>query len=133
MLHQPALANDERFNTNVKRVENRAALRDLIVQAFASLSLGAVTERLEQAQIANAQVNDMQGVWDHPQLQARERWTQVDTPAGPIPGLLPPVTSNAYAPRMDPVPGLGEHTDQVLAGLGWSAERIGQLRARGVV
>ncbi len=133
VLQQPPLANDERFQSNVKRVENRAVLRELIVQAFASLSLAAVTERLEQAQIANAQVNDMQGVWEHPQLQARERWTQVDTPAGTIPGLLPPATSNAYTPRMDPVPGLGEHTDQVLAGLGLSAERIGQLRASGAV
>ncbi|MFQ6576439.1 CaiB/BaiF CoA transferase family protein [Pseudomonas sp. UM16] len=133
VLLQPQLADDARFNANVNRVANREGLHALIVQAFASLSLAAVTERLDQAQIANARVNDMQGVWEHPQLQVRERWKQVETSAGVVPSLLPPATSNAYSPRMDPVPGLGEHTEQILRGLGLSAERIGELRTTGSI
>ena len=63
--------------------------------------------RLDEAQIANARMNDMHDVWQHPQLKARERWTEVDTPAGPIPALLPPGDTDAFAPRMDAVPALG--------------------------
>ena len=85
--------------------------------------------RLDDAQIANAQVNDMHGVWAHPQLAARGRWTEIDTAAGRVPALLPPGSWEESPPRMDGVPALGQHTDSILAGLGYSAERIAALRA----
>ena len=88
---------------------------------------------LEQAGIANAQVNTMAEVWAHPQLKARDRWRDVDTPAGPIPALLPPGSWQHAAPRMDAVPALGEHTDAILGQQGYSAERIAALRAEGVI
>ncbi|MOA45796.1 formyl-coenzyme A transferase [compost metagenome] len=90
-------------------------------------------QRLEGASIANAKVNDMQGVWQHPQLKARERWRQIDTATGSVPSLLPPATSNAYTPRMDPVPALGEHSEAILGELGLPTERIQQLRTSGVI
>ena len=133
VLLQPALAADERFNANFKRVENRSALRQLIVDTFATLTFDEVIERLDLAQIANARVNDMQGVWDHPQFKARNRWRAVSTAAGSVPSLLPPANSNVYTPRMAAVPALGEHTSEILAGLGMSAENIAQLRADGVI
>ncbi|QCI12482.1 CoA transferase [Pseudomonas putida] len=133
VLLDPALAEDERFSANFKRVANRDALRALIVEAFATLDFDTVIQRLEGANIANAKVNDMQGVWQHPQLQARDRWRQIDTAAGRVPSLLPPATSNAYTPRMDPVPALGEHSETILAKLGLSNERIQQLRTSGVI
>jgi len=89
--------------------------------------------RLDEAQIANARMNDMQDVWKHPQLRARGRWTQVDTPIGPIPALLPPGVSAASAPRMGAVPALGQHTDAILAELGWSAADIQSLYTAGAV
>ena len=128
VLRQPELATDERFASNSRRVANRESLRHLIVDSFASLSADQVIERLEEAQIANARVNDMHDVWRHPQLQARGRWTEVATPGGPIPALLPPATSNAFEPRMDAVPGLGQHTEAILLELGWSKEAIAGLR-----
>ncbi|MEO9241145.1 CaiB/BaiF CoA transferase family protein [Pseudomonas inefficax] len=133
VLLDPALAEDERFAANYKRVANRDALRTLIVQAFATLDFDTVIQRLEGASIANAKVNDMQGVWQHPQLKARERWRQIDTATGSVPSLLPPATSNAYTPRMDPVPALGEHSQAILAELGLPTERIQQLRTSGVI
>jgi itaconate CoA-transferase len=133
VLQQPALATDERFASNTKRVAHREALRALITEVFAGLTADQLVQRLEQAQIANASVNDMQAVWDHPQLQARGRWTLVDTPSGKVPALLPPGHTEAYSPRMDAVPALGQHTDAILAGLGWPAEAIARLRSEAAI
>ncbi|KMM84133.1 itaconate CoA-transferase [Pseudomonas taetrolens] len=133
VLLTPELAKDERFSANFKRVENRQALRALIVESFSTLNFDAVFDRLEHAQIANARVNDMQGVWDHPQLQARDRWREVETSAGTVPSLIPPGSNSAFEPRMDAVPGLGQHTEQVLRELGLGKDRIEQMRAAGAI
>ncbi|KGE06650.1 CoA-transferase [Burkholderia gladioli] len=133
VIRQPALAEDARFSSNSRRVANRAELSALIEQAFAALSAREVLDRLDTARIANAQMNDMQAVWQHAQLAARQRWTMVGTPAGEIPALLPPGLSAADAPRMDPVPALGEHTDAILAELGYDAAGIARLHGSGAV
>ncbi|CAG8868076.1 Acetyl-CoA:oxalate CoA-transferase [Pseudomonas fluorescens] len=133
VLLDKALAQDERFSANARRSENREVLRQIIVEGFATLSLDQVVARLEEAQIANARVNDMQGVWEHPQLKARDRWREVDSPAGTLPALLPPANNNAFAPRMDGVPGLGQHTGSILAELGVSADEQARLAAAGVI
>lgn len=133
VLNQPALADDERFASNSRRAANRDSLRALIVQAFAELTIDQVTDRLENAQIANARVNDMKDVWAHPQLQARDRWREVGSPAGTLPALLPPASSSAFTPRMDPIPAVGENTDAVLASLGYAPEDVARLRAAEVV
>lgn len=133
VLEQPELATDERFSANFKRSANRAELRAIILDVFAKMSAEQVIARLELAQIANAHVNDMAGVWAHPQLQARQRWTQVDSPAGPLPALLPPGRNAAFAPRMDAVPALGAHTDSLLGELGYAAEDIQRLHDQGAV
>lgn len=128
VLQRPALTADPRFTANFKRVAARDALRGIIVEAFSSLTRAQVVERLERAQIANAQVNTMNDVWAHPQLKARGRWTEVGSPMGPLPAMLPPGTWDV-GPRMDPVPALGQHTDAILAELGYGAAEIEALRA----
>ncbi len=133
VLRQPGLATDPRFDANARRNENRAELKALILQAFAGLSAQDVIDRLDEAQIANARMNDMAGVWAHPQLRARERWQTVGTPAGPVPALLPPGRSNRFAPRMDPVPAVGEHTESILRELGRSVTDIAALRAASAI
>ena len=133
VLQQPELLADERFSSNSRRVANRDALREVITQIFGAMTADDVVQRLEEAQIANAHVNDMHDVWKHPQLQARDRWTRIETPIGPIPALLPPGKTDAYAPRMDPVPGLGEHSEAILRELGWSAPDVGRLRQIGAI
>ena len=129
VLLQPELARDERFSSNSRRSGAREALRAIIVEAFAALTAEQVLARLDDAQIANAQVNTMHDVWKHPQLQARNRWRDVDTPAGKIPALLPPGSWEEGEPRMDAVPALGEHTDAILGALGYSPDRIAKLRS----
>ena len=133
VLLDPALASDERFSANFRRSENREVLRQIIIDGFAELSLDEVVARLEDAQIANARVNDMQGVWQHPQLKARDCWREVDSPAGKLPSLLPPGRNAAFTPRMDPVPGLGQHSAAILEELGFSADDQARLAAAGVV
>ncbi len=130
VLQQPALATDPRFDANAKRTAARADLKALIEQTFAGLSAAQVVARLDEAGIANAQVNTMADVWAHPQLQARQRWTTVATPAGAVPALLPPGCNEA---RMDAVPALGQHSRSVLAGLGYSAEQIDALARDGAI
>lgn len=133
VLGQPGLAQDERFSSNSRRAANREALRELIVAAFAALDVQEVADRLDAAQIANARVNDMAGVWAHPQLQARQRWREIGSPSGTLPALLPPATSNAFEPRMDPVPAVGEHTDEVLASLGYAPAEVARFHDAEVV
>jgi crotonobetainyl-CoA:carnitine CoA-transferase CaiB-like acyl-CoA transferase len=81
--------------------------------------------------VAYARVNTMAQVWAHPQLAARGRWHEVGTPAGPVPALAPPGLVDP-APRMDPVPALGEHTRSILGELGLTEADIDALVAAGV-
>jgi itaconate CoA-transferase len=118
VLQNAALATDPRFDTNARRNQNRAELKALIVQAFSHLSTPQVEQRLDDAQIANARMNDMAGLWAHPQLKARERWRNVQSLAGEIPALLPPGRNSSFEYRMDAIPRIGEHTDAILRELG---------------
>jgi itaconate CoA-transferase len=133
VLQQPGLATEERFAGNARRVAAREALREIIVQCFATLTAEEVTLRLEVAQIANAELRDMAGLWQHEQLQARDRWREVATPAGHVPSLLPPGSWIGGDPRLDAVPALGQHTDAILAELGVGAEERAVLRAAGAI
>ncbi len=133
VLENPALVEDIRFASNSRRHANRVELRRLILEQFAELTAEQVVARLEQAQIANASVNTMQDLWLHPQLAARQRWVEVDSPVGPLPALLPPGKNDSFDYRMDAIPALGEHTDEILSGLGYAKADIKALRKQGVI
>jgi len=133
VLLRPELATDPRFSSNSRRSEARDALRAIILQVFSTLDVDDVVARLDAAKIANAKMNSMTDLWQHPQLRARDRWVRVGTAAGPIPALLPPGAPDAAAANMGPVPGLGQHTDAILAELGYEADAIAELRRQGVV
>jgi len=133
VLENPALAKDERFDKNFKRNEKRTELLEIIHACFSKLSSEQLIARLEQAQIANAHLNDMEGLWKHEQLKARHRWTEVNTPNGQIPALLPPGLNDSYEYRMDPVPSVGQHTDAILKELGIAESEIANMRASGAI
>ncbi len=133
VLLRPELAADERFATNSKRSAARDALRTIIVEVFRPLTAAQVIDRLDAAGIANARMNDMREVRAHPQLAARRRWVDVDTPAGSVPALVPPGLPPAPPPRMDPVPALGAQTSAILRELGYDDAAIEQLVAERVV
>ena len=133
VLSQPALATDPRFTSNSRRTAARDELRTIIVDAFGPCTAAEVIERLDAAQIANARMNDMTEVWSHPQLAARKRWVDVDTPAGKVPMPVPPGMPVSPPPRMDAVPALGQHTAAILAELSYTDPDIVRLRAEKVV
>jgi len=133
VLENPSLAKDERFDRNFKRNEKRSELLEIIDACFSKLTSEQLIARLEKAQIANAQLNDMEGLWKHEQLKVRNRWTEVDTPNGAIAALLPPGLNDSYNYRMDPVPAVGEHTDAILKELGIAESDIASMRASGAI
>ncbi len=133
VLQAPELATDPRFDANARRNAHRDELQALILDTFSRLTTEAVLQRLDHAQIANARMNDMAGLWAHPQLQARGRWRQVDSPAGELPALLPPGRHSGFDYRMDAIPAVGQHTDAVLHELGYANEAIARWRAAGAV
>jgi crotonobetainyl-CoA:carnitine CoA-transferase CaiB-like acyl-CoA transferase len=133
ILEDPDVAVDPRFARNSDRVAHRPELNAVIAKRFAALPEPAASRLLSEADIAHARVNQVQGLLDHPVLEGRDRWRQIDTPGGPVRALLPPISIRGVVPRMDPVPAVGEHTDPILASLGYDEERIVRLRQEGAV
>jgi len=132
VLQQPALATDPRFSSSSRRSAARDELRAILVATFSRLTTPQLMERLEAAAVANARVNTLHEGWAHPQLQARGRWSEVDTPAGPVPALVPPGLEPQQA-RMDPVPAVGQHTRAILAELGLGEADIAALAQDGAI
>jgi formyl-CoA transferase len=132
-LGDPAIASDDRFAHNSTRVANRAALDDIIRRRCAEVETDAMLELLKSANVAHARLNTVAQYLDHPVLAERDRWRTIDTPAGTIEALLPPVKLRGVEQRMGAVPAIGEHTAAILAGLGLDLEEIEKLRANGIV
>lgn len=129
-VERPEWVTDERYATGSARVAHRPELEREIDAIFARLTGTELESRLSRGRIAHARRRDLPGVLAHPQLTARDRFAEVATPGGPVRATLPPITVAGRAPRMDPVPALGEHTDAVLAEFGFDAA---DLRRRGVL
>lgn len=133
VLQQPDLTAHADFINNTQRSKNREKLRNIIVETFAALSQSDVITRLEKAKIANASVNEMQDVWSHPQLKARHRWTEVDTPIGKIPTLKPVGLKNEQDFAIKVVPCLGQHSVDILKELGYNLTDIEALSFNSVI
>ncbi len=133
VLERPDLLACAAFSGNAGRVAARIELREIIDAVFAQLTGLQVVERLDAAGIANARMNSMSDVWEHPQLKARNRWTDIDSPVGSLRALLPPGMARADDPQMGPVPALGQHTGAILGELGFSARDAAALVAEHVV
>jgi itaconate CoA-transferase len=128
VLEQPALAEDERFASNSERVENRDDLHQDIETILQRFSSSEAIERLEEAKIANARMRTVRGLLEHPQLEARDRWREVGSPVGPLRALLPPATIDSIEPLMAPIPSVSEHTEKILAELGYDDDTVATLR-----
>ncbi|MFG2643998.1 CaiB/BaiF CoA transferase family protein [Streptomyces sp. NPDC048370] len=134
VLERPDLADDPAFATNTARVAGRAATDAVVAGALAPLTAAEALARLDAAGIACARLNTVADLAEHPQLAARERWREVESPVGPLRSLLPPVVfPDGPDARMDRIPALGEDTDAVLGELGVTQEELRALRMDAVV
>ncbi len=132
-LEREDLAHAPEYATNAQRVALRDELDPVIADWTRTQTLSALQVQLDSANIGYARLNGVQDLIDHPQLAERGRWIKIDSPVGPLDALLPPPISASWPMAPGAVPGLGQHTDDVLARLGIDPVRIGQLREEGVV
>ena len=128
VLQQPELAADSRFDSGSRRVEHRPELHAVIEAVFGGLTGDEVAARLVAARVAHGRRRELADVVDHPQLDARGRWTTIDSPAGPLRALRPPIDLPGREALMGAVPAVGQHTDDILA---WLArpQPVAPLRA----
>jgi itaconate CoA-transferase len=128
VLGRPEMANDELFTSNSERVENRDVLHQEIEAILEKLSSEEAIERLDGAKIANARMRTVRDFLNHPQLEARNRWREVESPVGPLRALVPPATMDGTEPVMSPIPEVGEHTGKILTELGYDDDAVATLR-----
>ena len=133
VLGRPEMASDELFDDNSRRVENREALEEEISAILGEISSEEAIDKLEKAGIANARMRTVRELIEHPQLEARNRWREVGSPAGPLRALLPPTAMSDAEPIMAPIPGVGEHTDEILKELSYDERAIGALRREAAI
>ncbi|UUX95015.1 CaiB/BaiF CoA transferase family protein [Aquabacterium sp. J223] len=135
VLQRPDWALDERFATNAQRVRNLATLSPLLREAFVRWPREALINALDAVGVPCGPINNVAQVFADPQVVARGMLQKVAHPSG---ASLPLVSSpmrfggRPPAPRRVP-PGLGQHSEQILAELGYANERIADLRAREVI
>jgi itaconate CoA-transferase len=133
VLSRPKLAEDSRFASNAARVENRGELFEIVDAAFLGMTTAEALERLNEADIAHAHVNSVLDFVRHPQLSARDRWREVDSPVGRLATLLPPANVEGVESVLKAVPALGEHTERILQEIGYGSGDVARLREAGVV
>lgn len=133
IIGRPDLAADPAFATNADRVARRDILDEAIASWCAHHDLAHIQKTADDAGIGNSRYNVPSEVVAHPHLTARDRWRTVATPNGEIAALLPPPVVEGFEQPMGAVPGLGEHTDAILSGLGMSAGEITALREQGAI
>jgi crotonobetainyl-CoA:carnitine CoA-transferase CaiB-like acyl-CoA transferase len=115
LLGRPDLAGDPRYAHNGDRVRHRAELDQVLGAWCAQRDLAEIQRRADEAGIGNARLNGVRDLAEHPQLAARGRWRQLDSPAGPVPALLPPALALGWTPVSGRVPALGADTEAIRA------------------
>lgn len=133
VLGMPDLISDPRFVSNQLRSENREALTDIIERNFENLGAAEIRSLLDECGIANANVNNMHDVWNHPQLRERNSWRKVGSPVGDVSAFVPPGRNSSFEPAMTPVPRLGEHSESILGKLGFTAFEVMEFKEKGII
>jgi crotonobetainyl-CoA:carnitine CoA-transferase CaiB-like acyl-CoA transferase len=128
----PDLADDPRFSTNMQRVRHRSECDAAVADRTRDFFTNELTQRLAEAGIPAAQINQLNDVVHHPQLQARDRWRQIDTEHGVVQALLPPATFGDFEAPMGDVPALGQHTSALLIESGMDTDAAEQAVQNGI-
>ena len=129
----PEWESDGRFTTAALRRVNRVALEGMIEEVLAALPRAEVVRRLEEADIPFGSLNGVAEFVAHPQLAARGRWREIDSPVGPLRAIVPPIDLEGMPPHMGPIPDVGSHSEEILAELGYPEGEIARLRGQGAI
>jgi len=127
VVERPDLSADSRYETVEGRASSRRELEPLLEELFATREAGEWVERLERAGIPCGLVREFGEVMEHPQLAHNHLVTRVGSPVGVIPTFGSPIELDGERPELGPVPALGEHTREILAGVGCSDAEIAEL------
>jgi crotonobetainyl-CoA:carnitine CoA-transferase CaiB-like acyl-CoA transferase len=136
VIGKPELATDPRFVTVAQRSLNRGALVPLIAQVMLTRPMSEWVACMEAANVPCGPINNLEQVFEDPQVRHRQMKLTLPHPVGgEIPNLANPIRfSDTPIQYERAAPMLGEHTDEVLATrLGMPAERIAELRIRGIL
>jgi len=134
-IERPQWADDERFADSSRRAANRTTLIPMLAEVFTTRTVEDWVERLSAEGVPCTSVNSIDKVVVDPQVAARDMIVDVDHPTiGRLrmAGLPIKLSANPGSVKAPP-PLLGEHSRQVLAGLGLSQERIDALVQSGVI
>jgi itaconate CoA-transferase len=133
VIQRPDLLADERFETNEKRVEHRETLEPILNEAIAAEPRDVWAQRLDDAGIPWGDVNEIDEVINHPQTEHLGMIREIDTEDGPVRVVDNPIDMGELDVRRDPMPDLGEHSEDVLTRLGYSEAEIAALAEDGVI
>ncbi|CZT09696.1 related to acyl-CoA transferases/carnitine dehydratase [Rhynchosporium agropyri] len=114
VLQNSSLISDPRFSSADLRSENRTQLKQIIESVFSRMTAEEVVQRLDEAAIGNAKVNDMHAVWEHLQLRERKRWKEIKTEKGTLKVSIPPAIPSNVEPIIGPVPRVGAHNEKIM-------------------
>jgi glutaryl-CoA transferase len=132
---RPELAKDPRFATNSQRLVNRNTIIPIVSEIMLTRTRAEWMEALEKAGIANGPINSLDQVFAEPQVKARGDKIELPHPvSGTVPLIASPMrlSGTPVEYRRAP-PTLGQHTDEILAELGYDAAAIKALRERKLV
>lgn len=133
VINHPELTNHPDYYNNINRFKNQETLQQIIEDVFCEMTSETIIELLEESGIANARLNSVMDFVHHPQLKARNRWREVDSPVGKLKALLPPVTFHDMEPILNPIPALGQHTEDILKSVGYTEEEIKRLTENKII
>ncbi len=137
VLRRPDLIDDERFATNPSRVAHRKEVTDILNEAFSTKTVNDWCEELKTTGLPFGPVNNLEGAFDHPQIEPRkmiETLKSEESKSGELRVAGIPVKYSHTIPSIKgPPPSLGQHTNSVMEELGYSLQEVEALKASKIV
>ncbi|AVL99079.1 formyl-CoA transferase [Gordonia iterans] len=128
MIGRPELAGARHLARNEDRCAARDEVDEIVAEWCARHTLAEIQDRADAAGIGNARYNVVTDLAEHPQLRARGRWREVQTPGGPAPALRPAALARHWEAGDGVVPALGQHSEAVRAEFGAAPEQTDQAQ-----